>query len=275
VQVAYPNYPCTTGCKEIDFFISDRWTTPDEGFERQYSEKEVYRIPSGYVIYMPPENTPGISELPARRNGYVTFGLFQRAVKYSESLWDAIAEILRRTPRSRLLVQHASRDLDEPGTWIRNLITDALGDRGIEAERIDFVGTKGVHEHLEVVSRVDIALDSFHYSGQTTTCASLWMGVPVVSLGGDCHASRVGYALLSRIGLSDWAATSLEEYIQIGVSKARDVEGMDALRAGLRERMARSSVCRPEIVVREIEDGYRWMWRRWCAAKMGKTSSQM
>ena len=267
VQVALPSYPFTTGCKEIDFIFSDRWTTPDKEFESQYSEKAVYRIQSGYVAYAPPRNVPDINALPAIENGFVTFGLFQRPAKFNEELWCAIAKILKETARSRLLVHHGTRDLDEPGSGIRKDILGILENHGVAGDRMDFAGRLDIRDHLSTIARVDIALDTFPYSGHTTTGDSLWMGVPVVTFAGATHASRVSCGLLSRVGMDEWVGTSIQEYVQIAIFQSRDIRNLARLRTSLRPRMAESSICQSEIVTREMEAGYRWMWRQWCAAQ--------
>jgi len=268
VQVAHLNYPCTTGCREIDYLVSDRWTSPDqEGFSDQYSERAVYRVPSGCLVYRPQRDAPPVTRLPANRDGNFTFGLFQRPAKVNDDVWDAIAVILKSTPRSRLLVQHGDRELAESGSTARRRVIRALGRRKIAESRIEFVGAKSKCDYPGMVANVDIALDSFPYSGEITTCTCLWMGVPVVTLAGDRHSSRVSGSILSRVGLEDWVATSIEEYIGIAAAKAADLAALGRLRAGLRQRMSESSVCRPEIVVRELEEGYRWMWRQWCASQ--------
>ena len=38
VQVTYPNYPSTTGCPGMDYFLTDTWTSPP-GTEGEYSER--------------------------------------------------------------------------------------------------------------------------------------------------------------------------------------------------------------------------------------------
>jgi predicted O-linked N-acetylglucosamine transferase (SPINDLY family) len=267
VQAAYLNYPCTTGCHEIDYFISDRWTTPDDEFARQYAERAVYRMPSGSLFYRPYSAAPEITDLPASSNGYLTFGLFQRPAKFNSALWDAIAGTLQKSENARLLVQHADNELEETGGEVRNRVLAALRQRGVANDRVDFLGGQDPLDHLRVLATVDIALDTFPYNGATTTCACLWMGVPVVTLAGAIHASRIGCALLSRVGLEDWVARSVEEYVQIAASKANSLTGLAQLRSSLRARMRESSLCRPEIVVRELEQGYRWMWREWCLRK--------
>lgn len=266
VQVTYMNYPCTTGCKEVDFFLTDSWTTPyDESSVQQYSEANVYRVPGGCLLYQPTDS-PEVSPLPALTNGYVTFGLFQRPAKFNDEFWDAVAAILQQTRTARLLVHHANRDLEEPVSITRSRIQRSLMLRGVDPSRVDFAGLKSALDHLAVVARVDIALDTFPYNGHTTTCGSLWMGVPVVTIAGSRHASRVSYSLLARLGLSDWAGASVEEYVRIATSKASNLEALRSLRASLRQTMSGSSVCRPDLVVPEIEAGFRWMWKQWCAS---------
>jgi predicted O-linked N-acetylglucosamine transferase (SPINDLY family) len=261
VQVAHLNYPCTTGCSEIDYLVSDRWTTPDqEAFSRQYSERALYQVPSGCLVYRPQNDAPETTSLPARRHGHVTFGLFQRPAKWNDGVWDAIAVVLEKIPTARLFVQHADRELGEPGSASSREVLRALGGRGVAASRIEFEGVKNKADYPGIVAKVDIALDTFPYSGEITTCTCLWMGVPVVTLAGDRYSSRVSGSILSRIGLEDWVTTSTEDYIAVAVAKAGNLPSLAKLRSGLRSRMADSSVCRPEIVVRELEEGYRWMW---------------
>lgn len=44
------------------------------------------------------------------------------------------------------------------------------------------------------------SLDTFPYAGTTTTCESLYMGVPCVAMAGAVHAHNVGVSLLSKVG---------------------------------------------------------------------------
>jgi len=264
IQIAYPNYPCTTGSKSFDFIISDSWTTPDAEAERQYSEGTVYRLPSGYLVFKPPV-AGKLTPLPALTNGYVTFGVFQRPPKHSSGFWDATASILLRRQGSRLMVQCAIRDFEAQDSWARKNVIHQLERRGVDAERIDFVGYQTVASHLDVVARADIALDTWPYNGQTTTCSCLWMGVPVVSLAGKTHASRTTFGLLHRAGLGAWATESQDEYVEIAVRMSQDLSRLSQLRLGLRNRFSESSICRPEAVTRDLETALRWMWKDWCS----------
>jgi predicted O-linked N-acetylglucosamine transferase (SPINDLY family) len=70
-------------------------------------------------------------------------------------------------------------------------------------------------------NQIDIALDTFPYNGTTTTCEALWMGVPVITLAGNTHVSRVGMSLLSNVGLREFIANTPEEYMLAALEKSR------------------------------------------------------
>ena len=263
VQVAYPHYPGTTGSDAIDYLLTDIWTTP-LGCESESSEKP-YRLPSGCLVYKTPPDLEPVSPLPALSNGYVTFGLFQRPGKLHAAVWDAIAAILSATPESRLLMHSSSRELDEEGSAQRARLLEPLESRGISAARVLFQGPRPTEQHLAIVAEADIALDTFPYNGQTTTCDCLWMGVPVVTLRGATYVGRVSPALLERMGLGDLAADSPENYVRRAVELAGDVEALARLRGSLRERMKNSSLTDGVRLAAEIEAAYREMWSEWCA----------
>ncbi|MGD0463443.1 MAG: hypothetical protein ABSB74_13245, partial [Tepidisphaeraceae bacterium] len=118
--------------------------------------------------------------------------------------------------------------------------------------------------HLELYHRVDLALDTYPYHGTTTTCEALWMGVPVVSLAGRTHVSRVGVSLLSNLGLPQLVAFNPEQYVQIATDLAKDLPRLAELRRTLRPRMQASPLMDAPRFAAEVEAAYRQMWRDWC-----------
>ena len=265
VQVTVPNYPATTGLSAIDYILTDWWTCP-AGHESQYAEKPA-RLSTWYMPFKPPAAAPDPTPLPAVANGIVTFGLLQRPAKLNPGVLDAVAATLRRTPGSRLLMHYAWRSLDNPADSSRSRLLAELAARGISADRIFFRGALALHDHLGLLCNLDIALDTFPYNGQTTTCDCLWTGVPVVTLAGESHVSRVGCALLHYAGLDDWVASDPAEYVEIAVRKARDIAGLQELRRGLRARLQSSPLLDAARVTREIESLYLGMWQDWCATR--------
>jgi protein O-GlcNAc transferase len=142
-----------------------------------------------------------------------------------------------------------------------------MARRGIDPARLQFRGPLALPDHLALVAETDIALDSFPYSGQTTTCECFWMGVPVVTLAGDRFSSRVSAAILHRTGLSDWVAGAPGEYSAIAARQASNIDALAELRGSLRGRFAASPVLDGAQVTREIEAAYRAAWQAWCVSE--------
>jgi len=109
-------------------------------------------------------------------------------------------------------------------------------------------------------------LDSFPCTGGVTTCESLWMGAPVLSLCGDRPAGRHSAAPLTRTGLAHWAVRTPDDYLAFAVRLAGDLDGLAQLRDQLRDRV-RVGLCDAAGFTRTLEEAYRTMWRRWCAGR--------
>jgi predicted O-linked N-acetylglucosamine transferase (SPINDLY family) len=90
------------------------------------------------------------------------------------------------------------------------------------------------------------------------------MGVPVVTLAGRTHVSRVGISLLSNVGLPELIGSTPEHYIQIAIELANDLPRLKELRSTLRLRMERSPLMDGPRFARNVETAYRQMWQVWC-----------
>jgi predicted O-linked N-acetylglucosamine transferase (SPINDLY family) len=92
------------------------------------------------------------------------------------------------------------------------------------------------------------------------------MGVPVVSLAGDRHVSRVGASLVTAAGHPEWSATTADDYVRIAAELAGDRVRLAALRAGLREDLRRGALLDHPAQAARFADALRECWRRRCAA---------
>jgi predicted O-linked N-acetylglucosamine transferase (SPINDLY family) len=259
VQVCFPNYLGTTGMPAIGHIFTDRWVCPP-GAESQYSEHP-YVLSRGYLVYQPPPQPPPVTALPCDATGITTFGLFQWPAKLNSGVWDAVAGVLRVCPESRLLFHYASAELDEPDSPARLAVEAELATRRISRERLIFRGSISKDAYLALLGEADIALDTFPFNGVTTTCECLLMGVPVVTLPGSIHSSRVGYEILQRVGLGALAASHPDAYIRIASGLAADRGRLRAMRRELRPMLQHSSLCNAEPLVRELENAYRSLWQ--------------
>jgi len=131
---------------------------------------------------------------------------------------------------------------------------------GIDPARVDLRRRMPLADYLQLHAEVDITLDAFPYTGGTTSCHSLWMGVPVITLPGDKPFSRSGASFLHALGLDDWVAATVDEYSDVAVRKASDVPALQELRCQLRPRMQRSSLTNGRQFTSSIEEAYRRIW---------------
>ena len=236
IQITWAGYACTTGLKAMDYILADRHEIPPE-FERFYQE-QVLRMPDGYICYEPPGYAPPISPLPASASTHVTFGCFNNPAKITPRVIEVWSKVLNRLPESRLVLKY--KGWNDP--HISAQMIDKL-DRGIDPARVEFLGQSPHAEFLAEYNRIDLALDSFPYSGGLTTCEALWMGIPVITCPGETFASRHSLSHLSNVGLTESIASDLDEYVELAVKFATDLPRLAELRAGLRARMAASPLC--------------------------------
>jgi protein O-GlcNAc transferase len=260
VQVTYLGYPNTTGLNTIDYRVTDHYRDK-EGSADSFSSETLERMPNSYFCYRPYNDSPLVNELPALKNSYVTFGSFNNFAKLNPDMIALWAKILVKIKNSKCLLKTKSLHDNQ----LQHTLTEKFVRLGVKPEQLILEGSTPVPAYLTRYHQVDIGLDSFPYNGGTTTCEALWMGVPVVTLVGETHVSRMGLSILSTVELTELVAHTQEEYVEICVKLANDIEYLQTLRTGMRERMQNSPLMDGVGFTRDLEKAYRKMWEKWCA----------
>jgi predicted O-linked N-acetylglucosamine transferase (SPINDLY family) len=260
VQIGYLGYLNTSGMAAMDYRITDSSADPPGASDRLHSET-LLRMPQTMWCYQPPEDAPSVASAPVERSGYITFGSFNHVAKLNDRVLGLWAELLRRLPTSRLQVM-AFPD-EETAARIRAV----LEKHGIDAARIRTLPRLARGQYWQVFGEVDIALDPFPYTGGATTCDSLWMGLPVVTLAGSFGFGRSGTTVLVNAGLAELVAADERQYLDIALRLASAVPALCGLRAGMRERLARSPLLDAPRFVNVLEQLYREAWRRAVGAR--------
>jgi hypothetical protein len=93
------------------------------------------------------------------------------------------------------------------------------------------------------------------------------MGVPVVSLVGEHHMSKVGFSILTRFGMGFLAAPTPEEYVARATALAAKRQALADMRAVMRRTIAGASLCNTSKFAGNVEAAYRKMWHRWCRSR--------
>ena len=258
VQVSWLAYPGSTGIDAIQYRLTDGVMEPDGG-DQSWSSEEPIRLPDAWVVYDPVVEAPEVEELPALRAGHLTFGSLNDPCKVNASVIDLWARLMHVAGESsRIILRH-------PQSRSRESVAGELTTRGINPQRVELVGSLSRFDYLSQYNRIDIALDTFPYNGITTSCDALWMGVPVLTLPGDRPQARAGLALLTQVGLEEFAPATVEGCERLVRELIGDLPRLARVRSELRQRMRRSALMDAKRFARNVEDAYRLMWTRWCA----------
>ena len=261
VQVSYLGYPDTTGLPQVDYRFTDELADPALHADRLATERLI-RLPGGFLCYTALDDLP--PRQPRNTDGSdITFGSFNTLAKVSPATIDLWVQLLQRLPHTRLLLKaHAFTDPSR-----RTTFTDMLSKHGIDATRLKLLPPEpSPIEHLRHYYEVDIALDTYPYHGTTTTVEALWMGVPVITLAGPSHHSRVGCSILNHVGLSDLIAETPAQYIDTAIALASDVERLAGLQRQLRQRLQSSVLMDGTRLAKSVEQALEMMWSTYCAS---------
>ncbi|KAM7464304.1 hypothetical protein LguiA_032425 [Lonicera macranthoides] len=259
IQVTWIGYPNTTGLPTIDYRITDAQADPPD--TRQKHVEELVRLPGCFLCYTPSPEAGPATPAPALSNGFITFGSFNNLAKITPRVLKVWGRILCAVPNSRLVVKCKPFCCES----VKQRFLSILEQLGLDSLRVDLLPLILLnHDHMQAYALMDISLDTFPYAGTTTTCESLYMGVPCVTMGGSVHAHNVGVSLLKTVGLGHLVANTEDEYVQLAIKLALDVNALSNLRMGLRDLMSKSPLCDGSKFTLGLESAYRNMWRRYC-----------
>jgi predicted O-linked N-acetylglucosamine transferase (SPINDLY family) len=257
IQASWIGYPGTTGLTAMDYYLADKYWLPPGQFDSQFTEKLVY-LPAN-VPFQPYAAAPPVNPLPALASGAVTFGSFNRLGKINGATIGVWSQLLHAVPESTLLV--GGLPVNGSPSWL----VEQFAALGIAAERLHLHPRGNMDAYLALHHQVDICLDTFPYTGGTTTNHALWMGVPTLTIAGQTPAARQGAAVLGLVGLDGFIAADAADFIAKGIQWTTRLAALADVRAGLRERCRGSLPHQPEVVVAGLECALRHMWERWCA----------
>lgn len=244
VQMSGIGYMNSTGLDCFEYFLAD---VHCEGNPEYFTEKFI-SLPHSQSCYDFKEIIEPAIEPPCLKNNFVTFGSFNQFRKMSASMLVAWKAILDAVPGSRLILKNKVLVTDDG----KNFVSERLKNFGFDLSRVEMRGFSNYYLHE--YNDIDISLDTFPYTGGVTTCESLYMGVPVVTLYGDKFGTRFGRSILNNVGLYELAVDSYEEYVKRAVALANDWELLMILKKNLRTMMQNSPLTDAEGYVRDFQE---------------------
>jgi predicted O-linked N-acetylglucosamine transferase (SPINDLY family) len=259
VQVTAWGSGTGTGLQTMDYLFADPVIIP-HGVRHMFAER-VHDLPS--VITIDPICVVQPSVPPMLRNGFVTFGVFNRIDKISDEALAVWSKLLRVVAGSKIVVKHLALD----DAFLRDGLVSRFVAQGVTQDRIICIGSTERVDHLLAFENIDISLDPFPQNGGISTWESLYMGVPVIAKLGNGASSRAAGAILKAVGLDDWVADDDDGYVAIAQRYASMPSDLQKLRADLPARIANSPAGNVTVYTREVEAGYRQFWRDYCALR--------
>ena len=241
IQISYCGYPGSSGIKSMDYHITDKICDSQET-QKYYTEKLIF-MNKCFLSYTPPTVLPEITkQQPCVTNKYVTFGTFNRLNKINKMVINVWKQILNRIPNCKLIIKTKEFSTEKLRLNFLNNFSNVLD----KIQVLEYSDT--FEEHMKDYNKIDIALDTFPYSGTTTSCEALAMGVPIVTLYDNIrgyHSQNVTASLLINSDLDNFVAYSQEEYIQkcIDYSEMVDSETFINLKENVRDKFINGNVC--------------------------------
>lgn len=255
VQITWIGYPGTTGINQMDYILLPTTLTHSRVLREQLSENIMFV--ETRKCFEPHPLSPEVNELPALRNGYITFGSFNRAKKLNDHVLGVWAKIMRAYPQSKLLMGFMA-DRDMSAAMLKR-----MQSMGITEDRMIFRERVGMEQYLSYHHEIDILLDTFPYTGGTTTHHGAWMGVPTLTLSGPTIPCLQGVDIMGAYKLEQFIAIDEEDYINKAISWGNNIPELAAIRRGMRAKIPVENETGYNVAA-NFEKALREAWQIYC-----------
>ena len=260
IQATYLGYYGTTGLPQMDYWITDSVLHPPENDIIDPAAKERWRLGSLLCELSAPTNRTRVQAPPCLKTKTITLGSFNQSRKITPRTASHWMAVLNTIPNSKLLLK--SKNLGEQVE--RERVANLFQEMGLTPERLELRGhSPSLEEHLAAYNDVDIALDTFPYTGCTTTADALWMGVPVLTVAGNSMVSRQAAAVLQGVGCDEWICRDETELVEKALYLANDHNYLQQLRLEQRQKVTNSELLDHAGLATSLEQAFRSWWMRW------------
>lgn len=269
VQVTWLGYPGTTGLRAMDYrFMSESSFEIEKAggvkLQDQFVEKFVV-LPPG-AIFKEVDKAIDVGNAPCLNNKYITFGSFNRLNKIDRQVIVGWSQVLKAIPDSQLIMGAM------PNNGAPLEITQWFEEEGIDVGRITFYPRVGINDYLKLYAQVDLCLDTFPYTGGTTTNHAVRMGVPTLTVAGNTLASRASSNILHRNGLGKvCVGQSIQDIVDLAILWNKNHRMLNTVRQSLRKSAVENYETQRKIVVEGVVRGLKMMWENWCNGSKPQT----
>ncbi|KAJ0393390.1 hypothetical protein ATCC90586_012241 [Pythium insidiosum] len=261
VQVSYMGFCGTLGADYVHYMIGDAVVVPRE--HRRFFSEKMINMPHSYFVNDHKQSARDVLDVdkcPTRahygvpENQFV-FCNFNQVYKIDPATFRTWMNILKRVPNSILWL------LRFPPIAEANLRAEARA-QGVKDSRLHFTDVAPKDEHLKRGYLADLFLDTPECNAHTTGCDILWGGTPMITMPKDRMASRVASSLLKAAMLDEMITSSLEEYEELAVALASDLDKLWEIRRRLEDGRLTCPLFDTARWVKNMETGLVMAWDR-------------
>ncbi len=221
LQISWLGYNNTIGLNHSDYLIADKNLILEK-------EKDLYKEK---IIYLDGiwNSHSGINikrkynQMPSQKSDFFTLGSFNNYSKISDDTVMVWSEILKKIKNSQLILKSSA-------AYSEIHFKMLFEKEGILNKVIFENRSNDFEQHINLYKDIDLCLDTFPYTGVTTTCEALWMNVPVITMEGFNFNSRCGESILINSNLKNLVAKNKDDYISKVISFANDLDKLEQTR---------------------------------------------
>jgi protein O-GlcNAc transferase len=234
VQCVSWGQPETSGLPTIDFFLSSVLMEPEDAASH-YTERLV-TLPNLGIHYTPAERVTETCSRPALglRDDAVIFWCGQALYKYLPQYDEVFARIATEVGDCQFLFIGFAKSRTVTD-FFQSRLRHAFEELGLDADRhCVFLAPMSQERFLGTIRLADVILDSIGWSGGKSTLDALAEAPAIVTCPGPLMRGRHTMAILTRLGVTETIAETIDDYVSIAVRLARN----PSMRASLRTQTA-------------------------------------
>lgn len=268
ISISYLGYPATSGLNEMDYHIVDNITDGDFSVSQKYYTEKLIALQDSFICYdyndknNMGEKLPDIIETPRLKNQKeLIICCFNRVNKITDTVITEFEKIMIECPNVKFLFKTKSLI----NLKVRKEFLDKF-DKNVQNRIIILDCSLSHFSHVETYNLADLAIDTKIYSGTTTSCESLVMGVPVFSWWDTTkwiHASNVTCSILKNSDLDFYVCNSTEEIIKkIKILENKPIEFWKTNKQNVRSKFLNGKVCNKDLYLKNIQELFTGLYNK-------------
>jgi len=251
IQISWCGYLASVGMEKNHYIFADKYTIPEVD-ENKYKEK-IYRLDKTWSVLSKNYNVVANNNIPVLKNKFISFGSFNNILKINHKVVSTWSKILCRILNSKLYLFSDNFNEQEFKSYFEKLFLD----NGVRLDQLFFQPSLKRDDLLNKYNLLDIALDTFPYSGGTTSLESYWMGVPVLTKKGDYFISKSTESINKNIGLNDWIANDESDYINKAVNFSNNLNFLQSVKNYLLENRETFAIFDSEDFAKQMINAFK------------------